>query len=233
MRNIPAGELLKKAAGMRGPIIDGYVLPESIPDIFKSGKQNDVSLLTGWNEDDGVIFGKMKTAEEFKKQAEQQYGNDAEKFLALYPATNDEEAAASQAKMSRDMIFGIQNYSWANKQAEKSKYKVYVYHFARRLPATGDYKKFGAFHTGEVAYAYDNLDFVHRCPWEKTDRDLAKTMSWYWANFIISGNPNGKDLPEWPAYNTKNYSAMILTEQPHAEPLPGKDGLDFLISKMK
>ncbi|HVM89204.1 MAG TPA: carboxylesterase family protein [Puia sp.] len=233
LRNIPATELIKATFGMRGPIVDGYVLPQSVPDIFSSGKQNDVALLTGWNEDDGVIFGKPKSAEEFKKQVEQEYAGDAKKLLEFYPASNDQEAAASQAKISRDVIFGIQNYSWANIQAAKSRYKVYVYHFARRLPATGDYQQFGAFHTGEVAYAYDNLKFVHRCPWQKADYDLAKTMSAYWTNFIKTGDPNGKNLPEWPAYNREKSSVIILDENPHAEILPGKTGLDFLISRVK
>ena len=40
------------------------------------------------------------------------------------------------------------------------KSKIFVYRFTRKLPATGDYARYGAFHTGEVAYAYDNLDFV-------------------------------------------------------------------------
>lgn len=233
LRKISAGDLLKKQRSMRGPIIDGYVLPKSIADIFSESKQNDVGLLTGWNEDDGVVFGKLKTADEFKNEAEKQYGADAAKLLQLYPSNSDEEAAASQAKMSRDMIFGIQNYTWANVQAEKSKYKVYLYRFARKLPATGDYIKFGAFHTGEVAYAYDNLSFVHRCPWEPVDNELAKTMSSYWANFAATGNPNAKGLPEWPAYNTNNSATMILNENPGAKPLPGKEGLNFLIGKMK
>jgi para-nitrobenzyl esterase len=233
LRNISAAEMMMKPQSVRGVIVDGYVLPKSIAEIFSAGNQNDVGLLTGWNEDDGVLFGKMKTADEFKKQAEQQYGTEAAKFLQLYPANTDDEAAASQGKVSRDMIFGIQNYTWANIQVDKSKHKVYLYRFTRKLPATGDYVKFGAFHTGEVAYAYDNLSFVHRCPWEPVDHALATTMSSYWANFVVTGNPNGKALPEWPAYNTKDYSTMILNEQPAAKTLPGKAGLDFLIGKMK
>lgn len=233
LRSMSAADLMKKQQSVRGVIVDGYVLPQSIADIFAAGKQNDVALLTGWNEDDGVIFGKAKTAEEFKKQAEQQYGTDASKFLALYSANTDDEAAAAQGHSSRDMIFGIQNYTWANVQAAKSKYKVYLYHFTRRLPATGEYVKYGAFHTGEVAYAYDNLSFVNRCPWQPVDHQLATVMSSFWTNFATTGNPNGKGLPEWPAYNTKDYSTMILGETQEAKPLPGKAGLDFLIAKMK
>jgi len=231
LRNVPAAYLVKK--GGQGVIVDGYVLPMSIAEIFGAGKQNDVDLLTGWNEDDGVIFGKPKNAEDFKKQAQQQYGADAAKLLEIYAANTDEEAAAAQAHISRDMIFGIQNYTWANTQADKSKHKVYLYHFTRRLPATGDYIKYGAFHTGEVAYAYDNLQFVHRCPWQPVDHELASTMSAYWANFARTGNPNGKGLPEWPAYDTATNTTMILGETQEPKPLPGKAGLDFLIGRMK
>ncbi len=233
LRKIPADELLKKPLASRGPIVDGYVLPQSIANIFAAGKQNEVGLLTGWNENDGVIFGKMKNAEDFKKQAEQLYGTDAARFLQLYPADSDEEAAASQAAVSRDMIFGIQNYTFANLQADHSRYQTYLYRFARRLPARGDYVKYGAFHTGEVAYAYDNLDFVHRCPWEPVDHELAKTMSSYWANFASTGNPNGNGLPVWPAYNTKDFQTMVLGEKTAAEPLPGRAGLDLLIKNLK
>jgi para-nitrobenzyl esterase len=233
LRKIPADELLKKPSNMRGPIVDGYILPQSIADIFATGKQNDVDLLTGWNQDDGVVFGKMKTADEFKKEAEQLYGSDAKTFLQYYPANNDNETASSQADVSRDMIFGIQNYTWANLQAGHSKNKVWLYRFTRRLPATGEYIKYGAFHTGEVAYAYHNLSFVHRCPWEPADYRLETIMSSYWANFAATGNPNGNGLPEWPAYNTKNFSTMILGANTRSESLPGREGLDFLIKNVK
>lgn len=233
LRNMPAADLMKKQSGFRSPIVDGYSMPQSIAQTFAAGKQNDVDLLTGWNEDDGVIFGKPQTAAEFKAAAEKQYGADAATYLQYYPASTDDEAAASQGKVSRDMIFGVQNYTWANVQANNSKHKVYLYHFTRRLPATGDYVKYGAFHTGEVAYAYDNLDFVKRCPWQPVDRELAKDMSGYWANFVKTGNPNGSGLPGWPAYNTTNNTTMILGETVEPKPLPGKAGLDFLLAKNK
>jgi hypothetical protein len=41
-----------------------------------------------------------------------------------------------------------------------------VYRFMRKVSATGEYVKYGAFHTGEVPYAYNNLRFVDR-PWQK------------------------------------------------------------------
>jgi len=230
LRNMPAEELFQKGQGMHAPIIDGYVLPESIGSIFKANKENNVALLTGWNEDEGLLFGKLKTAEDFRKDASQQYGGDAGTFLKLYPAGSDSEAAVSQLRLSRDMIFGVQNYCWANMQSELGS-KVYVYRFTRKLPATGEYVRYGAFHTGEVPYAYDNLKFVDR-PWEPVDHELAATMSSYWANFATTGDPNSDKLPIWPVYDKINKNIMILGEKPAAKKLPDVEALDFIYTKM-
>ena len=40
--------------------------------------------------------------------------------------------------------------------------------------------------------------------WQVGDHKLADMMSSYWVNFIATGDPNGKGLPQWQAYNTKN-----------------------------
>ena len=50
--------------------------------------------------------------------------------------------------------------------------------------------EFGAFHTGEMPYVFNNLRLLDR-PWEEVDRDLADIVSSYWANFATWGDPNG------------------------------------------
>jgi para-nitrobenzyl esterase len=231
LRSKSAEELMQKAQGMRGPIIDGYVLPDAIASIFAAGKQNEITLLTGWNQDEGLLFGPVKNAVDFREEAETQYGAEASTFLTHYPATNDSVAASSQLHLSRDMIFGVQNYTWANVQSTQAKSKVYVYRFTRKVPATGEYVKYGAFHTGEVPYAYDNLRFLNR-PWKQIDHNLAKVMSSYWVNFITSGNPNGKDLPQWPAYSTQDKQIMVLGDKQSAATLPDQAALDYIYTRM-
>ncbi|MEZ0609716.1 carboxylesterase/lipase family protein [Fibrella sp. WM1] len=233
LRAKPAAEILQKAQGTRGPVIDGYVLPKPIATIFSEGKQNPVALLTGWNEDEGMQFGPPKNAADFQKQAEQQYKADAATFLNYYPATSDEVAARSQLDASRDQTFGVQNYAWATVQSKQGK-SVYVYRFTRKLPATGQYATYGAFHTGEVAYAYDNLRFIDRQlrPLNAADDELARQMSAYWANFIKTGNPNGAGLPQWPAYTNSKKQLMVLGDELKAKPLTDAARLDFLLGLM-
>ncbi|WP_440134741.1 carboxylesterase/lipase family protein [Chitinophaga sancti] len=226
LRKLSTAELLKKQWQGRGPIVDAYVLPQSVSAIFAAGKDNKVDLLTGWNEDDGVDFSK-KTAATFTREIDDEYGADAVKLLNYYKVKNDADIPAAQTHYSRDIVFGVQNYTWAGVQAAKAG-KVYVYNFTRKLPASGEYIKYGAFHTGEVAYAYNNLNFVKRCNFTTADFKLADIMSSYWVNFVKTGDPNGKDLPEWPEYNTKEYSTQLLGEKIVTKPLPGKQVLDII-----
>jgi para-nitrobenzyl esterase len=230
MRAIPAEELMKKAQGHFAPVIDGYVLQDAINKIFMDGKENKVPLLTGWNEEEGLTTGPLKSAADYRRQIEKEYGADSQEFLQFYPAINDLEANQSQLRLSRDIIFGVQNYTWANIESSQG-LNVYVYRFIRRPPATGEYKRYGAFHTAEVPYAYDNLQFVNR-PWESVDYKLADIMSSYWVNFAKSGNPNGESLPEWSAYKTGDKKIMLLGKTQESEIIPGKDALDFLYKMM-
>ncbi|MBL4677815.1 MAG: carboxylesterase family protein [Mucilaginibacter sp.] len=226
LRKLSTDELLKQFGGR--PIVDGYVLPQSIAAIFAAGKENPVNLLTGWNEDDAFI-GQLKNAKDYQADAQKQYGTDADAFLKLFPGSTDAEAERSQINISRDMTFGIQNYSWANIQAAKGR-KVYLYRFTRRMPATPDFVKYGAFHTAEVPYIFNNLKFVNR-PFEAVDNKLADEASSYWVNFVKTGDPNGAGLANWPAYSAKGLQTMYLGEQPAANPLADAAALDFLVKK--
>jgi para-nitrobenzyl esterase len=46
--------------------------------------------------------------------------------------------------------------------------------------------------------------FLTSAPLNPASKALSETMIRYWSNFIISGNPNGNGLPNWPAYKTSS-----------------------------
>jgi carboxylesterase type B len=59
------------------------------------------------------------------------------------------------------------------------------------------------------------------------DRKLADTMSSYWVNFATTGDPNGKGLPQWPAYREKDDRVMGFGNTIELISLPHKPALDF------
>jgi para-nitrobenzyl esterase len=226
LRKLSAQNIFNAKQGLTYPIEDGYVLPSSIADIYANGKQNDVALILGWNLDDKVTGPPVK-AEAYKQQLQKQFGTNADKVLQYYPATNDVIAAASQDNLSRDGFFGVQGYAWANAQLLKGKSNVFVYNFNRKLPSYCAASNFGAFHTGEVPYVFNNLKTVNR-PWEAIDIQLADQVSNYWVNFVKTGNPNGTNLTIWPAYNTQKEQVLIINKQTEAKLMPFKEGLQIL-----
>lgn len=230
LRALPADDVLKKGQGTWRPVIDGYVLPEAVADIFLEKKSNPVALLTGWNEDEGFVFGPPKKAADYRQDVEKQHGPDADAVLRYYPADNDSIAGVSQVKLSRDMIFGRQNYAWAVMASSLGE-KVFVYRYTRQPPTAPGGRKWGAFHTAEVPYAYDNLKFVKR-PFEPADFTLSDQMSSYWVNFCRAGDPNGVGLPSWAPFSRESGKIIIFGEQVVAGVLPDHDALEFQYKKM-
>jgi para-nitrobenzyl esterase len=98
--------------------------------------------------------------------------------------------------------------TWAQLQSERGKAKAYLYYFTHVPPTAAGQPSRGATHTADLAYMFDNQPPTQT--WTDVDKKLADTMSSYWVNFAATGNPNGKGLPEWPAYNPKKGAKNIV-----------------------
>lgn len=227
LRDLPADSLMTAQGQFGAPIIDGYVLPKQIHTLFLEGDFNDVPLLTGWNEDEGFSFGPPPTAESFRQNIQDQYGEYFTEVLTLFSAETDEDAQRSQKDLSMLNTFGLQNWKWAQMQNQTGDSPVYLYYFTRDVPYTDQQQDYGAFHTGEVPYAYNTLHTSDR-PWEEVDRELAETMSSYWVSFAEDGDPNGEGLPQWPRAEPDEYQTMYFGDSLHVAGVPLRDQLELL-----
>jgi para-nitrobenzyl esterase len=99
-------------------------------------------------------------------------------------------------------------------RAKTSRTPAFEYYFERAVPWP-EHPEYGAFHSGELPYMFDNLDKMDR-PWKAADRALADAMSSYWANFVANGNPNSAGLPGWPTFDPETYKLMALGDAPAA-----------------
>jgi para-nitrobenzyl esterase len=227
LRELPA-ETLQKASGFYSPVADGYVLPASVSAIYKRSGQTHVPFLTGWNADEGFLFG-IKNKEDFAREAAS-FGPDSSRFSAYFPSATDSGSRASQTRLSVLKTIGVAQYRWAIEQNKNHREKTYLYQFTRKPPATGNQKRFGAYHTAEIGYALHNLDSIHRS-WEPVDRKLEEIVSDYWVRFVKTGNPNDPAHPDWPAFSEKEPIGMFLGENQEAKKLPDLGALEFLYSK--
>jgi para-nitrobenzyl esterase len=60
-----------------------------------------------------------------------------------------------------------------------------------------------------------NLERSPTYAWKSEDRAVAQTAQSYFANLIVSGDPNAPGLPSWPAYASGK--RLILDVQTRAE----------------
>jgi para-nitrobenzyl esterase len=194
----PASQGAAPAAPLRWtPVVDGYALPASVGEIFRSGRQNDVVTMTGANADEsGASTRPTATAQSFVAQAKQRYGDDAAAFLKLYPAATDDQAKVAANTSARD-IARMSMYLWALERAKTAKTPVYTYYWTHTLPGP-DSAQYGAFHTSEVPYLLNTLSMSPR-PFTAMDHRIADLFSTYVVNFATTGDPNGGGLPRWNA----------------------------------
>jgi para-nitrobenzyl esterase len=225
LRAMSADDLQKKGFGFYSPTIDGYVELQSVAETYKQHKQIHVPFLTGWNADEGIILG-MESRENFAKQAAQ-FGADSVLFTKYFPSATDAESTASQIRLSVDKTIGLSSYAWASEQNKNSSFKTFLYQFTRKPPATGERKRFGAYHTAEIGYALHNLDSIQRA-WEPIDLRLEKELSSYWVQFVKTGDPNQSGLPAWGNFSNENPTCIIFGDSTLTKYLPEKNVLDFL-----
>lgn len=202
--------------GMRfGAVVDGYFLPASVGEIFVHDRQNDVPTLTGLTADDLVMgAGAASTVEEWQKQARSRFGDVADEFLKLYPASSNVEVAQMTKESGRDQG-RVSMYLWALNRAKTAKTAAFTYYWNHTMPGP-DAARFGAFHTSEVPYVLHTLYMSDR-PFTDVDRQVEEMMSSYWVNFATNGDPNGQRLPVWPAVSAD--SAMTMQVGDNSGPI--------------
>ena len=236
MRQMDAKELTGNGVNFQActPIIDGYVIPESIYSLYEKGQYTDVPVLIMHNSDEGAVAMDSVSAEEYNQQLSQLPGTWADSAKACYPGTTDMERLYSMRDLIRDVNFGWGAYAWATLQKQTGKSPVYVAYLAqnseRTVYAKGNRR--GAAHADDILYlrgAFD--DEPDKYPQEKKVSDL---MQQYWVNFAkTGGNPNGENLPNWPVYEPNEPTVMQFQNGASLIPLPNKEKITLLDHFMK
>jgi para-nitrobenzyl esterase len=191
-----------------GGIVDGYFLKNDIITTYNEGKQNDVPFITGMNEGEVRYNGEKNKA-----------------FEALFPSKSKEEEVTAGKEAAQEQA-RLNTYLWLEFRSKTSKTNGYEYYFNRAIPWP-EHPEFGAFHTSEVPYVFNNLKMLDR-PFTAVDTMVADVMSSYWVNFVKTGNPNGEGLPEWRAFSDKKEVMRIGENMGMIPVASSQERYDFL-----
>ena len=182
-----------------GPILDGKLVVETAESAYKAGRQPKVPLMIGSNSAE-VPRGFVNA-------------NSKEELLSFFGDFKDEASKAYDPEGNKefDEMLTMVNtdYVWAEparltaRAFEAKGAPAYLYLFSYVSPSMKQWMRFGAGHASEIPYVFDNLRERNGATIAPEDREVAKMMNTYWANFAKTGNPNGKGLPEWPVYDAK------------------------------
>lgn len=220
LRRIPAEKLnritswnflLDPATTAFSPSIDDFVLPESPSSVFERGGQADIPLLGGWNADEHAFFTTRAlphgSPRAFLAAASEQFGKERIGDVSkAYPADTKRAAKQSAELLIGDLAISQQTWEWLVTHRGTARSDVFVYNYGYSSPYSPR-----PVHGAELAFVFGSIDqsFVpSKAPAGSSDEALSSLMMSYWVNFARSGDPNGSDLPNWPAYEGAGSKVM-------------------------
>ena len=112
-------------------------------------------------------------------------------------------------------------WTWAREQSKQGKGKVYSYYYNNHAPQAE-----GSGHGSDVSFHFQTLG--GRGTPSRDDLALSDMISSYDVNFAKTGDPNGKGLPQWPAFTAQNEQVMVFDATPGARTYPLLDKVKVL-----
>jgi len=207
------------------PVVDGWLLPDQLVDIFDRGEQNKVPLLVGFNAGElrslRVLLPPVPAnAADYERQVKERFKDLSEAYLKQYPSSNIPESVLAA---SRDGLYGWTAQRLALKQAVIGQ-PSYLYLFSHSYPSEVP-MDLQAFHASEIPFVFGQIGPKVKLPaqWPRPpdtaeERALSKAMMDYWTSFARTGVP----APDWKTFaDGESYMELAEKPVPSAHPLPG------------
>lgn len=194
--------------GMIGPALDGRFYVGDPVKLFAAGKHAQVPVMAGNTADEFLNMIQAGSESELEAKVREIYGKDAEAVLKC-PEIHV-PASGGYAPVS-GIECTVKSEFLLNDKGENGQ-KYYYYRFDTDIPGEDNP---GTFHSVDLWFFFETLSKCWR-PFVGRHYDLARQMCNYWANFMRTGDPNGKDadgtdMPYWESYNQEHRAEMNFT----------------------
>jgi para-nitrobenzyl esterase len=227
LRSIPVANALAEPAvtSISGPVVDNYVLNESINSAFAAGRFNRVPVIEGSNHDEWRLFvgiselatGTPLTAAGYPAAITSTLGVTGatlNSILAGYPLSNYANPSFALAALTTDYVYGCSSRKAIRQIVNYV--PVYAYEFwdpnAPEIFVESVSFPYGSAHASELNYLFKYRPSIpDSVPLDAVQRQLSQTMIDYWTQFARTGNPNSSSVQAWPAYQTSTDQRQSLS----------------------
>lgn len=209
------------------PGIDGYFIKETPEAALLAGRQNKAALVIGANADElSYIWPHLATelGQKWPPTNEAEYHGHldfffsketAEQVKSEYPlAAFSGNAVAAEIQLAGDyaMVCPFRRFSRATAKTQREPVFQYFY---THVYAASRLKVFGASHGFELPLVFGNFPRFPYSMWvyaTEAERKLSESLIDYWARFAAHGDPNAKNLVEWPEFEDGTNLHLRLDE---------------------
>jgi len=173
------------------PTIDGWILPDSVDNLFLLHRENPVPLMIGTNTGDGSTLSANAnmTVPEYESLLRNYFRGEADAILARYPANSTAEVQLRLGQIMTRYDFADAAKFAAGSMADLNQ-SAYLYRYSYDIPGQPD----GAFHGSETVFLFGGNPFL------KPDPAVSANVVNLWTRFAKTGNPNGGVDITWPNY---------------------------------
>lgn len=138
------------------------------------------------------------------------FGELVTEAKAAYDSDGNKDFAEVITKFNTDWVWGEPARMTARVFVATGD-PAFIYHFSYVPASMQERARYGAGHGSEIPHVFNMLNERWGATEPTTeDKELAKIMSAYWANFAKTGDPNGEGLPVWPLYNTQKEEILDI-----------------------
>ncbi|MGA7627210.1 carboxylesterase/lipase family protein [Methanoregula sp.] len=186
------------------PNVDGWVLPDTLDNLYLNHQEDAVPLIVGNNANDGTTLSadaNMSVAE-YRSFLTSRFGTKADAVFARYPANSTAQVQLQLAQIMENADF-IDSVKFAAGSMSDISPDTYMYRYSYIIPGQPE----GAFHGSELVLLF-------RIPGISTDPAVADNVVDLWTRFAKTGNPNGGMEITWPNYMRETGQYLNINTTP-------------------
>ena len=212
------------------PVVDGNIIIKDPLKSIDDGAATGIALLNGTNLDEyrywinyywPLRFVPLSMMINSAPETRQKLKGKEKELINFYDKKNPKASMGYNTfEFATDLMFLIPHIQVSEVQSKNA--NVWMYRFDWKSQVK-DY--FGACHSIELPFVLKTFDSPtrHQIVGPNPPMELSDIMQDAWVAFARSGNPNHKDMPEWPMYDAKRRATMIFNTKPEVKDDPEKD----------